>query len=96
MMKKAIAVICLVLLFSQAIPIAHLFISGDDAALFSMIDEDKPTETKFKENKLGKEFITYPVELLANNQVQTFERHNAATLLPSPFLAYFAPPPDRS
>jgi hypothetical protein len=91
-MRKAFAIICLILLFSQAIPVVHFFAEED--VIIALIDEDKPEEGKIKGKIPGKEFCTtFNIELLSF-RIKAVTQAFLSSSLPTPYLEFFTPPPD--
>lgn len=91
-MKKIIAILGLVLMFMQAVPVLHLFVSEDIA--FTLVEEDKPAETKLKEKKDGKEYVHHCHYWVVDVQQQHLSCCSYLSALPAPFLESFTPPPD--
>jgi hypothetical protein len=93
-MKKGFAVICLLLLLLQAIPVIPVL--ATDNIQITWLDEDKPQDPKLKETKNFKEFLRtdHFVQVEPTKTALTAPNHRMA--LPSPFLEYFAPPPNLS
>jgi hypothetical protein len=94
-MKKQIAILFLITMLVQAIPVLHFFTEKPEI-FYAVLDEEKPSEKKEtkgdKEQK--KEFLslsaTSPVELMVPVHFQ-----NHASQLPfSPHLKLPTPPPD--
>ena len=91
-MKRPIAILFLMLLLIQAIPVLHFF--SPETNFYAYVDEDKPGETKPKAKQDAKEFISYlQVYEVVSSSLQTFE--SLSIYLPaSPFLESFTPPPN--
>jgi len=94
-MKKGFAILFMFLLFAQAIPVAHLFIT-EECSLFSLIDEEKPQESKSKETSSCKEFTFVTYEFTPQEISTGYHTPMNRTHLPSPFLEFFTPPPDQA
>lgn len=92
-MKKMVAILFLVLLCLQAIPVLHFF-SSKKSVFYTYVDEDKPTEAKMKEKAPGKEYLSFSVVLPEAQPVVTEYRTFLISSLTSPYLEAFTPPPD--
>lgn len=92
-MKKFIAIVLMLLLFLQAIPVVGFFASPGDN-FYSYVDEDKPGELKMKDKKDGKEYVSSGLFLWSQELATiNFEKPNISSLA-SPYLQYLTPPPD--
>lgn len=93
--RQVIALILLSLFFLQAIPVSRLFADTKKASLTaSILDEDNSDETKGKEKKESKEYLSVP-DIAVNNNRPPIQYHSPVTyVLPSPYCESFTPPPD--
>ena len=93
-MKKVIAIAFVLILFIQVAPVWNLFVDGSNP-VSSWIDEDKPDDSKSKENKAAKAIIVHPPVLTqASARCEYFDPQRISSL-PAPYLDSFSPPPDR-
>ncbi len=92
-MKKVIAIAFFLILFIQVAPVWNLFIDGSNP-VSSWIDEDKPDDSKSKENKAAKAIIVHPPVLTLADARSEYPDPQRASSLPAPYLESFSPPPD--
>lgn len=92
-MKKAFAVMFLLLLFLQAIPVGHFF-ALEKSIFYAYVDEDKPDNGQPKCSKdCRDELSAYLLPLLTGENTARYQVLSVC-LLPPPYLDFFTPPPD--
>jgi hypothetical protein len=91
-MKRPIAILFMLLMCLQAIPVLDFF--STDKIFYAYVDEDKPEETKLKEKKEDKQYTTtYPYSTESGNSLKHSDTDRILSL-PSPYLESFTPPPN--
>jgi hypothetical protein len=89
-MKRPIAILFMLLLLLQAIPVLHFF---SEHNFYAYVDEDKPEETKLKK-KDGKECLTVALTFSSSETLLKLLPANILLALPAPYLESFTPPPN--
>lgn len=92
-MKKCFAILFLLLLFLQAIPVLHFF-AEKKSVFYAYVDEDKADEAKLKFKKETKEYLSYLFPVFKFLPQLTHGISRNVSLLPSPSLEFVTPPPD--
>lgn len=91
-MKRPIAILFILLMCLQAIPVFDFF--SADKVFYTYVDEDKTEETKLKEKKDDKEQVITPHYLATGSILLKHFDLNHILSLPSPYLESFTPPPN--
>ncbi|RYY89010.1 MAG: hypothetical protein EOO15_07350 [Chitinophagaceae bacterium] len=91
-MKKFIAFFFMFLLLLQAIPLVPQLVADD--ILVSWVDEDKPQDSKSKEKKDGKEFLSFLAATPAAGAAQKPYGAPQRAIPACPYLERFIPPPN--
>lgn len=94
-MKKIIAIVFLLLLFFQAIPVAGILAASEDA-FYSYVDEEKPGENKIEDKKEGKEYIPFDLFVWSQQSCIIIFDNQGIYFLATPYLQYLTPPPDNA
>lgn len=92
-MKKVFALLFVFLLCLQAIPVLHFFAS-EKSIFYTYVDEDKPDECKLKQKKESNDCDSSALPWVATDTTSRHYLNSVTAALPSPFLEFFAPPPN--